>query len=77
MPVTDADGKQLYNEWGFEVGKFVLVNGFSENMKNEIMSKLTKAEEEEFLHDLDMCEHVSDGTITPEVSEWMETVLSY
>ena len=46
-------------------------------MKNEIMSKLTKAEEEEFLHDLDMCEHVSDGTITPEVSEWMETVLSY
>lgn len=77
VPVTDADGKQLYNEWGFEVGKFVLVNGFSENMKNEIMSKLTKAEEEEFLHDLDMCEHVSDGTITPEVSEWMETVLSY
>lgn len=77
VSVTDADGKQLYNEWGFEVGKFVLVNGFSENMKNEIMSKLTKAEEKEFLYDLDMCEHVSDGTITPEVSEWMETVLSY
>ena len=76
-PVTDANGKQLYNEYGFEIGKFILVNGFSEKMKEEIMTKLTKAEETEFLHDLEMCDLVSHGTITPEVNAWAETVLSY
>lgn len=48
VPVTDADGKQLYNEWGFEVGKFVLVNGFSENMKMRSCPSLQKQRKKNF-----------------------------
>lgn len=53
------------------------VTGFSDEMKSKIMSKLTKAEKEEFLHDIGMCDLISQGKISPEVNTWMEAVLAY
>lgn len=44
------------------------VTGFSDEMKSKIMSKLTKAEKEEFLHDIGMCDLISQGKISPEVN---------
>ena len=55
----------------------VFVTGFSDEMKSKIVSKLTKAEKEEFLHDIGMCDLISQGKISPEVNMWMEAVLSY
>jgi hypothetical protein len=34
-------------------------------------------EQEEILHDLGMCDLVSQGKISSEVNTWMEAVLSY
>lgn len=76
-PLEDSEGKQVYDENGFEKGRFELVHEFSEQMKTEIMSKLTTAEEKEFLRDIDMCNKVSNGIMTPEVEAWKQTVLSY
>ena len=55
----------------------VFVTGFSDEMKSKIVSKLTKAEKEEFLHDIGMCDLISQGKISPEVNTWMEAVLAY
>lgn len=55
----------------------VFVTGFSDEMKSKIVSKLTKAEKEEFLHDIGMCDLISQGKISPEVNMWMEAVLAY
>lgn len=76
-PLEDSEGKQVYDENGFEKGRFELVHEFSEQMKTEIMSKLTTAEEKEFLRDIDMCNKVSNSIMTPEVEAWKQTVLSY
>ena len=55
----------------------VFVTGFSDEMKSKIVSKLTKTEKEEFLHDIGMCDLISQGKISPEVNTWMEVVLAY
>ena len=53
------------------------MTGFSDEMKSKIVSKLTKTEKEEFLHDIGMCDLISQGKISLEVNTWMEVVLAY
>ena len=58
-------------------GIFRLVREPSEEMMEDICSKLTYQEEEQFRRDLDMMRRMSDGEESEEISEWTSQVLSY
>ena len=58
-------------------GIFRLVRNPSDDMMDDICSKLTFEEEERFKYDLEMMRRVSDGEVSAEVDEWTKQVLSY
>lgn len=60
-----------------KTGRFVLVNMPSENTINDMKTKFSEAEEKEFLKDLEMCQRLSDGEESEEMTAWIEQVLSY
>ena len=77
FPTLDEQGNAVYDDERHEQkGYFKLVHMPSENMMNEIKSKLSIEEEKEFERDMAMVQKVSDGDKSEEVSEWIQAVLA-
>ncbi len=74
-PLLNAEGKAVYDSDGHIKGYFRLESLPSENMMNEIRSKLTLEEEEEFEADMARIQRVSDGEESAELDAWMRMVL--
>ena len=68
-------------EYPVEDGKvgfcYKLVNKPSESMIHDMKEKMNSKDFEEFIHDLEMMQLLSDGTETEEVKTWEKTILSY
>lgn len=74
-PILDENGQATYNARGLQKGIFKLENLPSDNMMNEIKSKLSIEEEAEFERDLNMMQRISAGETGTEIDAWIEEVL--